>query len=79
MPVSKALPKRFFGTRKQDLPVRPSPHCSDEAEGERPIPEETVSTKKLAISPRSLLPSEPSRDPNSATHPNTSSAGEPES
>ena len=38
----------------------------------------TVSTKKLVISPRSS-PGEPSRDPNSGTHPNTSSTGEPES
>ena len=70
----------FFGTRKQNLPVRPSSQSSDEAEGEieRPIPVETVSTKKLAICPqiwaRVLI--QPSRDPNSATHPNTSSAGE---
>ena len=40
---------------------------------------ETVSTMKLAVSPQSSPLGEPSRDPNSVTHPNTSSAGEPES
>ena len=75
-----SLPAALFWS-PQDLPVWPSIHSSDEAEAEAegPIPVETVITMKLAVSPQSSSLCEPSRDPNSATHPNTSSAGEPES
>ena len=77
--VSKLSQSAFWS--QQDLPVRPSTHSSDEteAEVEGPIPVETVSTMKLAVSPQISSLGEASRDPNSATHPNTSSAGKPES
>ena len=58
----QACPERFFGPRKQDLPLRPSTRSSDEADAEveGPIPVETVSTKKLAVSPQSSSLGEPS-------------------
>ena len=85
MSVFKKRPKRFFGTRRQDLPGRSPPHSSEaESEIERPIPvvvsqspAECASSKKFALSRQ--FPVGPYGDLRSASHPSTSSAGESES
>ena len=81
MPRTKKRPRAFFGTRRQDLPRPPPLSPEDEAQadsedGERPIPVETASSKKLALSPSFSSTGEPSSRDLHSSQPRTSSAGE---
>ncbi len=76
--VFKKRPKVFFGTQRfKMIPTRPPSHPPEvdeaeshaEAPAERPIPVETASSKKLAISPQCPSSSGPSEGLSSASHP----------
>ena len=90
--VFKKRPRGFNGTPRQFMPSSSSPGPSSisadtdeattgesvaEVHVERPIPVETASSKKLAISLSVCPSSPPSRDLRNASQPSTSSAGEP--
>ncbi len=90
--VFKKRPSGFRGTQYQFMPPSSSPGPSSisadtdeattgesiaEVHVERPIPVETASSKKLAISLSVCPSSPPSRDLRNASQPSTSSAGEP--
>ena len=82
--VFKRRPRAFYGVRKQELATPHSTEAeeasleTDDAPVERPVPVETASSKKLAISPRYPSTGGPSgHDLRSKAQPSTSSAGEP--
>lgn len=74
MSVFKKRPKRFFGTRRQDLQRKSHPPHSSEVK--RPIPVKcSASSKKLALSPQYPL-SVAGTSLRSSLQPSTSSTGE---